>query len=169
MSRAIKSLYTAMLIRALILTAISVGLIALGLYQAVMLPEERDQKMTAAELAIKGLELRLGSKEDSVITMAAALARDDRIKDGLLNGNREQLVEVISDIQADYSQISTYRGVRAQVLDTDRIILARSWDPAFLVKKALTRLALRSWDRSLPRPALASAMPDPVSSVLRRS
>ena len=135
MSRAIKSLYTAMLIRALILTAISVGLIALGLYQAVMLPEERDQKMTAAELAIKGLELRLGSKEDSVITMAAALARDDRIKDGLLNGNREQLVEVISDIQADYSQISTYRGVRAQVLDTDRIILARSWDPAFFGDK----------------------------------
>ncbi|MGE4125934.1 MAG: ATP-binding protein [Pusillimonas sp.] len=136
MFRAIKSLYTTLLIRALILTAASVGLIALVVYHAVMLPEERDQKMAAAELAIKGLELRLGSKEDSVITMATALARDDRVKQGLLAANRQQLVDVISDIQADFAQISTYRGVRAQILDADLIILARSWDPAFFGEKA---------------------------------
>ena len=135
MSRAIKSLYTTLLIRALILTVISVGLIELGLYQAVMLPEERDQKLTAAELALKGLDLRLDAKEDSVITMAATLARDDRIKAGLLNANRQQLVDVISDIQTDFAQISTYRGVRAQILDADRVILARSWDPAFFGEK----------------------------------
>lgn len=67
--------------------------------------------------------------------MAAALARDDRIKAGLLNANRQQLVDVISDIQTDFAQISTYRGVRAQILDADRVILARSWDPAFFGEK----------------------------------
>ena len=128
---AMNSLFTSMLIWAALLTVISVGLIATGVYQAVMLPAERDQKMTAAELAIKGLELRLSSKEDSVITMASALARDDRIRQGLLDGNRQQLVDVISDIQSDFSQISAYRAVRAQILDINRIILARSWDPAF--------------------------------------
>ena len=126
-----KSLYSTLLARAMLLTILSVGAVAIVVYQAVMLPEERDQKMAAAELAIKGLELRLGSKEDSVITMAAAIARDDRVKAGLLNGNRQQLVDVISDIQSDYAQISTYRGVRAQILSTDRVILARSWDPDF--------------------------------------
>ena len=135
MLRAKKSLYTTLLIRAILLTILSVGLVAIVVYQAVMLPEERDQKMAAAELAIKGLELRLNSKEDSVITMAAAIARDDRVKSGLRNNNRQELVDVISDIQSDYAQISSYRGVRAQVLDTDRVILARSWDPAFFGEK----------------------------------
>ena len=126
-----KSLFSSMLIRATILTLISVSMVAAGIYRAVMLPEELDQKMTAAELAIKGLELRLNAKEDSVITMAASLARDDRIREGLLNGNRQQLVDVISDIQKDFSEISTYRAVRAQIMDANRVILARSWDPNF--------------------------------------
>lgn len=126
-----KSLFTVMLFRALAVTFLAAGLIAWGAYQAVMLPEAREQIMTAAELANKGLDLRLGSKEDSVMTMAAALARDDRVREGLLENNRQKLVDVIRDIQSDYARISPYRGVRSQILDPERVILARSWDPDF--------------------------------------
>ena len=131
-----KSIFNAMLLRALIVTLISVVVLTGILYQFMIKPEAGRVLDNAAQVAVKELMLRLSSKEDSVVSMAASLARDPRAVEGLFNNDRSLMLEAVKTIREDYKRISPYWGISAQVIDRDLIIQARSWDHAFFGEKA---------------------------------
>ncbi|MDP3423412.1 MAG: response regulator [Burkholderiaceae bacterium] len=131
-----RSIFRAMLQRALVVILLSVLGMSLVVYQAVIAPEAQREMETAINLARKDLELRLTSKQDSAVSMAAALARDDRVRRSLLTGDRQLAVDAIRHIRDDYASITAYQSISAQVIDANRIIRARSWDPAFFGEKA---------------------------------
>lgn len=136
MSQAPKSLFSAMLLQVAGVTLGGVLLVVWILYHTIMVPELQHRYAVAAERAISRLELQLRAKEDSVVTMAASLARDPRVRQGLLARDRQVLLSAIDQIRNDYAAITDYRGVQAQVLDADRTILARSWDHDFFGEQA---------------------------------
>jgi len=131
-----RSIFRAMLQRALVVIVLSVLGMSLVVYKAVIEPEAQREMETAINLALKDLELRLASKQDSAVSMAAALARDDRVRRSLLTGDRQLAVDAVKNIRDDYAATTTYQSISAQVIDANRIIRARSWDPAFFGEKA---------------------------------
>ncbi|NIC40206.1 response regulator [Aquabacterium sp. A08] len=136
-----KSLHAAMLLQVAAITLVGVLGVVWALYRTVMVPERQHRYQIAADLAVLALEQRLRAKEDSVVSMAAALARDPRVRTGLRQRDRAPLLAAIGDIRDDYAAITDYRGVRAQVIDAERTILARSWDPGYSGGKAPHPLA----------------------------
>ena len=82
------SIFRAMLQRALVVLIVSILGVSLVVYWAVNVPQSQREMETAINLAQKDLELRLAAKQDSAVSMAAALARDDRVRRSLLTGNR---------------------------------------------------------------------------------
>ena len=125
-----------MLLRALLVTLISVVGISAVVYQAIIKPQARQELDNAANLAVQELNLRLESKRDSAISMAAALARDDRVRNSLVTGDRSLAVSAVRNIREDYARTTAYQSISAQVIDANRIIRARSWDLAFFGEKA---------------------------------
>lgn len=131
LTRWMRTIFGALMVRAVLVTLTVVALIGWGVYQLVIWPAAQSEMAVTADLARKELELRLRSKEDSVVSIAAALARDSRVQVGLAQRNRDLLLQAVGTVTADFAAITPYQGVRSQVIDRDRIILARSWDPDF--------------------------------------
>ena len=125
-----------MLLRAVLVTLLSVMGISSVVHFAIIQPQARQELDNAAGLAIQELKLRLESKQDSAISMAAALARDERVRKALLTGDREFAVSAVKNIREDYASTTPYQSISAQVVDANRIIRARSWDLAFFGEKA---------------------------------
>ena len=122
--------------RALLITLLSVAGTSVVVYLAIIKPQAQQEIQSAANLAIQDLKLRLESKQDSAISMAAALARDERVRQALLTGDRAPAVSAVSNIREDYASTTSYQSISAQVIDANRIIRARSWDLAFFGEKA---------------------------------
>jgi hypothetical protein len=125
-----------MLLRAVLVTLLSVVGISSVVHFAIIQPQARQELDNAAGLAIQELKLRLESKQDSAISMAAALARDERVRKALLTRDREFAVSAVKNIREDYASTTPYQSISAQVIDANRIIRARSWDLAFFGEKA---------------------------------
>ncbi|MBY0463594.1 MAG: response regulator, partial [Burkholderiales bacterium] len=125
-----------MLLRAVWVTLLSVVGISSVVHFAIIQPQARQELDNAANLAIQDLKLRLESKQDSAISMAAALARDERVRKALLTGDREFAVSAVRNIREDYASTTPYQSISAQVINADRVIQARSWDLAFFGEKA---------------------------------
>ena len=125
-----------MLLRAVLVTLLSVVGISSVVHFAIIQPQARQELDNAAGLAIQELKLRLESKQDSAISMAAALARDERVRKALLTGDREFAVSAVKNIREDYASTTPYQSISAQVIDANRIIRARSWDLTFFGEKA---------------------------------
>ena len=130
------SIFRAMLQRALVVLIVSILGVSLVVYWAVIVPQSQREMETAINLAQKDLELRLAAKQDSAVSMAAALARDDRVRRSLLTGDRQLAVDAVKHIREDYAATTGYQSISAQVIDANRIIRARSWDTAFFGEKA---------------------------------
>ncbi|UQB42826.1 response regulator [Thiomicrospira microaerophila] len=105
--------------------------ISVAFYYTTVEPETSKAFDQAAELALKELALRLESKEESVVSMGASIARDERIKEGLFFDDRDLMLSGLSEMREDYARVSQFRCVTAQVIDMNRIIMARSWDAGF--------------------------------------
>ncbi len=131
-----RTIFGALMVRAVVITLSVVVLIGWGVYRAVIQPGTQVEMAVTADLARKELELRLKSKEDSVVSMAASIARDSRVRSGLQQRDRELLLQVIGTVTEDLARITPYKAVRSQIIDHDRIILARSWDPDFAGARA---------------------------------
>jgi len=125
-----------MLLRALLITLLSVIGISVVVYLAIIKPQAQQEIQGAANLALQELKLRLESKQDSAISMAAALARDERVRQALLTGDRAPAVSAVRNIREDYATTTSYQSISAQVIDANRIIRARSWDLDFFGEKA---------------------------------
>jgi signal transduction histidine kinase/CheY-like chemotaxis protein len=136
LNRPAKTIFQGMIWRAGLVTLLSMVGISFLLYYNNIAPETHKAFAQATDLAQKELELRLQSKEDSVVSMAASLARDVRVREGLLTGNRDLLVAALMNIRQDFAAVSPYQNIRAQIIDTERTILARSWDVNFFGEKA---------------------------------
>jgi len=126
-----RTIFGTLMVRAVVITLAFVALIGFGVYQTVILPGIEAEIEASAKLARKELDLRLISKEDLVVSMAASMARDSRVQAGLQQRDPELLLQVIGGVTADLARITPYKNVRAQVIDHQRIILARSWDHDF--------------------------------------
>ncbi len=131
-----RSLFRTIFLRATFVALGCVGLIALGVYLVVIRLEAQNATEQAAQAAFKSLDQQLATKESAVVATSTALARDRRIQQGLLTRNRAPLLEVITDLQKDFAEVTSYKHVRAQVINADFEIVARSWDPAFFGAKA---------------------------------
>ena len=131
-----RTLFRAMLLRALLVTLLSVVGISWVVHQAIIAPQARQELDNAANLAVQELRLRLESKQDSAVSMAAALARDERVRQALLTGDRAPAVAAVKGIREDYAFTTAYQSISAQVIDANRIIRARSWDLNFFGEKA---------------------------------
>lgn len=129
LTRWLRTIFGALMVRALLVTLAVVALMGWGVYRVVIVPAAQSEMAVAADLARKELELRLRSNEDSVLSMAVSLARDTRIQAGLAQRDRDELLQVISAVTANFAATAPYRGVRSQVMDRERNILARSWEP----------------------------------------
>jgi acyl-CoA synthetase (AMP-forming)/AMP-acid ligase II len=74
------SIFRAMLQRALVVIVLSVLGMSFVVYKAVIAPEAQREMETAINLALKDLELRLASKQDSAVSMAAVIGVPDPIR-----------------------------------------------------------------------------------------
>ncbi|MDD2536129.1 MAG: cache domain-containing protein, partial [Macromonas bipunctata] len=131
-----RSLFRTLFLRATFVALGCVGLIALGVYLVVIRLEAQNATEQAASAAFKSLDQQLATKESAVVATSTALARDRRIQQGLLTRNRAPLLEVVTDLHKDFAEVTSYKHVRAQVINADFEIVARSWDPAFFGAKA---------------------------------
>ncbi|KAA0874650.1 ATP-binding protein [Nitrincola tapanii] len=142
---------TTSIFRSLILSAVFASLVILSfliviMYQTTVAPLDQQASAEAMVVAEKELSLRLLSKEDSVLSVAASLARDPRVREGLRHQDHALAFSALNNLTEDYAAITPYQGIRAQVIRADTLILARSWDPDFqgqpaphpLVKVALS-------------------------------
>jgi len=133
-----RSVFQLIIMLSVLVTTLSLGLISIIFDHNTILPIKEKVFKDQSVILKKELQLRLVAKEDSVTSMAASLARDARIIDGLsaTPPQRELLISAISTIRDDYANISPYKNIRAQVIGADQIILARSWDLNFQGEKA---------------------------------
>ncbi len=116
-------------------------LIAIIFYQHILLPIQQELLDEANEEMRVVLEMRLGAKDDSVISVAAGLARSERVINSLLTQDKTMSYEAIASIGADYAKITQYRNIRAQIITPELVIQARSWDKDFKGAKAPHPLA----------------------------
>ncbi len=130
-----KSIFRLLILVMLFAVSIAIIVLSIIFYHNMIAPVQSKVFSETAELMHKELQLRLIAKEDSVISVAVGLARDQRVINGLANDNRDEILTVIKDISADYARVSQYRMMRAQVIDKDQTILARSWDLSFYGQK----------------------------------
>ncbi|PTD96872.1 ATP-binding protein [Pseudothauera lacus] len=138
-----QSVFRSLLTSAALLTAGLIAILLLVMYRSTVLPIEEKSRAEAIILAEREVSLRLRAKEDSVLSFAAGLSRDPRVVGGLLAGDRELALSGIRTVTEDFSAISAYRSIRAQVIGADGVIYARSWDPAFFGERAPHPLAAR--------------------------
>ncbi len=124
------------MLRALLVTLFSVASISWVVHTAIIEPQAQQELENAANLAIQELKLKLESKQDSALSMAASLARDERVRQALLSGDRAPAVAAVRNIREDFSLTTAYQSISAQVIDANRIIRARSWDLNFFGEKA---------------------------------
>jgi signal transduction histidine kinase/DNA-binding response OmpR family regulator len=125
------SLFNSLILRALVVTLLVMSVISATFYYTTVAPETNKAFDQAAELALKELALRLESKEESVVSMVASLARDARAREGLVHNDRELMLAALVNMREDYARVSQFKNVTAQIINLDRIIMARSWDLAF--------------------------------------
>jgi signal transduction histidine kinase len=136
-----QSIFKVLIASTLVATLVSVSILSLIFYHNMIAPIQNKIFSETADLMHKELQSHLMAKEDSVVSVAVGLSRDQRIVYGLLNHDRDLLVNAVKNIGADYAKASQYKLIRAQVIDQDQIILARSWDVNFHGQKAPHPLA----------------------------
>ena len=130
------SIFHSLIVTAGLSTLVFLAILASILYIGTMTPMQRLAESEALEIVTQKLDLHLRSKEDSVLSIAASLARDQQVKQSLLTNNRELAVLSLSNLTEDFASITDYRMIRAQVIDKDGIIFARSWDLDFFGEPA---------------------------------
>ncbi|TVQ67863.1 MAG: hypothetical protein EA373_11775, partial [Oceanospirillales bacterium] len=130
------SIFRSLIITASLSTLVFLAILASILYFGTMTPMEKLAKSEALDNVRQKLDLHLRSKEDSVLSIAASLARDNQIKQALTENNRELAVSSLSNLTEDFAAITDYRMIRAQVIDSQGIIFARSWDLDFFGEPA---------------------------------
>ena len=130
------SIFHSLIVTAGLSTLVFLAILASILYLGTMTPMQRLAESEALEIVTQKLDLHLRSKEDSVLSIAASLARDQQIKQALQNNNREMAVSSLSNLTEDFAEITDYRMIRAQVIDKDGVIYARSWDLEFFGEPA---------------------------------
>ncbi|WFE68034.1 response regulator [Thiomicrospira sp. R3] len=125
------SLFSSMIIRSLLVTLLVMVGISAAFYWTTVEPETDKAFEQAAELALKELALRLESKEESVVSMGVSIARDERVREGLFFADRDLMLSALTEMREDYARVSQFHCVTAQVIDMNRVIMARSWDVEF--------------------------------------
>jgi signal transduction histidine kinase/CheY-like chemotaxis protein len=138
-----QSLFNSMILRSLFVTLVVMLGISAVLYFTTIEPETDRAFTQASEQALRELSLRLASKEESVVSMGASIARDVRVRDGLRFNDRALMVSAISGLRDDYARVSQFKNVTAQIVSLERIILARSWDLEFYGAPAPHPLGVR--------------------------
>lgn len=121
-----------------VLVGITIGIVSLSslligiiFYQHILLPIQNELLDEASEEMRVILEMRLGAKDDSVVSVAAGLARSERVINGLVSQDRAVMYEAIASVGSDYAKITQYKNIRVQIITPDLMIQARSWDKDF--------------------------------------
>ena len=130
------TIFRSLIITATLSTLVFLAVLASILYFGTMTPMEKLAKSEALDNVRQKLDLHLRSKEDSVLSIAASLARDSQIKQALSENYRELASLSLSHLTEDFAAITDYRMIRAQVIDNNGIIFARSWDLSFFGEPA---------------------------------
>ncbi len=130
------TLFRSLIISASLATVALLAVLASILYVGTMTPMEQLAKDEALDNVKQNLNLQLRSKEDSVLSIAAALSRDQQVRKALLNDDRDAAVSSLNNLTEDFASITDYRMIRAQVINSDGIIIARSWDLDFFGEPA---------------------------------
>lgn len=130
------SIFRSLIITASLATLGILAVLATLIYLGTMTPMEKMARQEALDNARQKLDLHLLSKEDSVLSIAATLARNRQIRQALLDQNRQPAIDALTNLTEDFALITDYRMIRAQVIDASGIIIARSWDPDFFGEPA---------------------------------
>ncbi len=130
------SIFKVLIVATLVAATISILALSYFFYRNMIAPIQEKVFAESATLMHQELKSLLQAKEDSVVSVAVGLARDQRVIDGLANSNREPLISAIKDIGDDYARMTQYKKMRAQVIDREQTIVARSWDVNFQGQKA---------------------------------
>lgn len=130
------TIFRSLIITATLSTLVFLAILASILYLGTMTPMEKLAKSEALDNVRQKLDLHLRSKEDSVLSIAASLARDSQIKQSLSENHREIASLSLRHLTEDFAAITDYRMIRAQVIDHNGIIFARSWDLSFFGEPA---------------------------------
>ncbi|RAU19648.1 hypothetical protein DN062_00760 [Nitrincola tibetensis] len=125
------SIFRSLILMASLSTLVILAIIASILYFGITTQMEKITKTEALENVQQRLDLYLRSKEDSVLSIAATLSRDPSIRESLSTNNRALSVKSLSNLTEEFAKVTDYRMIRAQVIDADEVIVARSWDLSF--------------------------------------
>ncbi len=124
------------IVRHLLLTSLGAGICTLALVAGIVYftniqPTRALAKQEALTLAEQNIQLRLQAKLDAVTAIATGLARDPAIRAGLQAQSHRLMYAPLANLTEDFSQLTDYRSVHAQVIDHQGIIRARSWDVTY--------------------------------------
>lgn len=131
-----RSIYRLLVVSALTIVGLGSLFIGVIFYVKVLTPIQSEILSEAHRQAQFNLNMRLESKKDSVVSIAQSLSRQNDVVDALLTADQTKAFKAISSIQADYAGSTQYKTVRAQLIDSHKTILARSWDKDFNGGKA---------------------------------
>lgn len=126
-----RSVYRLLVTITLIIVTLSSLLIGSIFYWKVLTPIESDAFAEANKQMRYNLDMRIQSKEDSVVSIAQSIARQKLLVDGLVNEDKGMLLQAIQTIDTDYAKVTQYKNIRSQVINAQGVIVARSWDASF--------------------------------------
>jgi len=109
-----------------LLSGLGIGVL---LYNAFVTPLEASfLAKTTEDLKIDLLN-RMASKVEEGKAMATSIAGYKEIQAGLLDGDRDPVVEKMSGIKEHFASQSKYKNISVQVIDFDNVSFVKSWNP----------------------------------------
>ncbi len=141
-----RSVYRLLVTITLVIVTFSSLLIGSIFYWKVLTPIETDAFAEANKQMRYNLDMRIESKEDSVVSIAQSMARQKLLIEGLVNQDKSMLLQAIQTIDTDYARVTQYKNIRAQIINADMMIVARSWDAQFGGVKAPHPLAKKVFE-----------------------
>lgn len=130
------SIFNTMLERTLFIVLVSMISVSSLIYVAFISKSETEELIKLKNKIENEYNLKINEKKEVAVITASSLARDKQIKNGLILKDRNILTKSIEDLTKDFGKITKYKNIKAQVIDENKIIQARSWDLSFYGEKA---------------------------------
>lgn len=141
-----RSVYRLIVTITFVMVMVSSLLIGGIFYWKVLTPIQSEMFAEANKQMRYNLDMRLEAKKDSVISIAQSIARQKLLVDGLLTNDKDKAFEAIESISGDYAKVTQYKNIRAQAINAEGMIIARSWDKNFSGAKAPHPLAKKVFE-----------------------
>jgi methyl-accepting chemotaxis protein len=123
-----QSIFRPIILAASVITIASLILLTVGMYHFRVNPIAPAEVANAVKEAELEINNRIQNKVDSSIAMATTLANYSEIKQGLIDGDRDPVINKLKSLKDDFAAISPYKNISAHVITAEKLSFVKSWD-----------------------------------------